>query len=411
MNVADRVYGVSELTREIKRTIEDTFPPLWLKGELSNVVLARSGHLYLTLKDEAASIRGVMWRGQVQGLSFRPEDGTEVLVFGRLSLYEPRGEYQIVIEAMQPGGRGALAVEFEKLKQKLASEGLFDPDRKKPIPVNPRRIGVVTSDTGAAVRDVIVTLARRGFDIEVLLAPAQVQGETASRSIVSALERLQSLDIPPDVIIVARGGGSLEDLWAFNEEPTVRAISACPIPIISGVGHETDTTLTDLVADLRAPTPTGAAEHATPDRRDVQRQLTQMGTRLGRSTWLVVENLRQRVEGFAGAYGLRLLPDRIEQQLMRLDDLQERAERALNGNLERKSDHIERNAGRLKALSPLAVLERGFAVVRSGSEVIHDAGQLMEGQLLEVILKRGRAETRVERVEPGEGPTGEKKGE
>jgi len=409
MNVADRVYGVSELTREIKRTIEGAFPPLWLKGELSNVLLHRSGHLYLTLKDDAASIKGVMWRTQVQKLDFRPENGNEVLVFGRLSVYEPRGEYQIVIEMMQPGGRGALAVEFERLKEKLASEGLFAPERKRPIPVNPRRIGVVTSDTGAAVRDVLVTLARRGFGIDVILAPARVQGEGAAQSVADALATLQALPEPPDVILVARGGGSLEDLWAFNEEITVRAVAACTIPIISGVGHETDTTLTDLAADLRAPTPTGAAERATPDRHELERQLAALGSRLGRSTWMVVESLRQRVEGYAGAYGLRRLPDRIEQYFQRFDDLEDRSERSLRGNLERMSGTLDRQIDRLAALSPLGVLKRGYAVVKSGEKVVRDAAELIEGQLLDLVLMRGQAGARVEQVRPGDGPTGSKR--
>ena len=409
MNVADHIYEVSELTREIKRTLEGAFPPLWMKGELSNVLLHRSGHLYLTLKDDSAAIKGVMWRTQAQRLAFRPENGTEVLVFGRLSLYEPRGEYQLVIEMMQPGGRGALAIEFERLKEKLTAEGLFDPDRKQPIPVNPRHIGVITSDTGAAVRDVLVTLARRGFGIDVTLAPARVQGEGAAQSVADALAKLQALPEPPDVILVTRGGGSLEDLWAFNEEITVRAVAACPIPIISGVGHETDTTLTDLAADLRAPTPTGAAERATPDRQDTLRHLSSLGNRLGRSAWLVIENFRQRVENFAGAYGLRRLPDRIEQQLQRLDDLGDRAERSIEDLLDWHGDQLDRQRDRLTALSPLSVLQRGYAVVRSGDKVVRDAAELMEGQLLDLVLMRGKAEARVEKVQPGEGPTGKKK--
>jgi exodeoxyribonuclease VII large subunit len=408
MNIADKVYGVGELTREIKETLESAFGPLWLRGELSNVLLARSGHLYLTLKDDKAAIRGVMWRTNVQNLSFRPEDGAEVLVFGRLSVYEPRGEYQVVIEAMQPAGRGALAVEFEKLKEKLTAEGIFAGERKRPIPETPRKIGVVTSDTGAAVRDMLVTLARRGHGIDVILAPAQVQGKGAAESIANALVRLQSLDEPPDVIIVARGGGSLEDLWAFNEEVTVRAVAACTIPIISGVGHETDTTLTDYASDLRAPTPTGAAERATPDRSETRRALEVLATRLGRAAMLTVEGLRQRLEGYAGAYGLRRLPDRIEQSLMRLDDLQMSAERSLRSQLERLEHRVERASDRLTALSPRAVLERGYAVVRSGERVIGDAAELVEGQEVDLLLRRGEASARIEQVRPAKSNRGER---
>lgn len=408
MNVADRVYGVSELTREIKGALETSFPPLWLKGELSNVLVARSGHLYLTLKDDQAAIKGVMWRGNVQKLIFRPEDGAEVLVFGRLSVYEPRGEYQIVLEAMQPAGRGALAVEFEKLKEKLAAEGLFNLERKLPLPESPQRIGVVTSDTGAAVRDMLVTLARRGLGIEVVLAPAQVQGQGASESIVRALQRLEAMDDPPDLILLGRGGGSLEDLWAFNEEATVRAVAACTIPIISGVGHETDTTLTDFVADLRAPTPTGAAELATPDKQETRRAVEAFTTRLGRATWNVVERLRQRIENLSGAYGLRRVPDRIEQHLMRLDDLQQDAERGLMGRMERLDISLDRYAERMTALSPLKVLERGYSVVRSGATVIRDAAQLIEGQEVELLLRKGEASARVEQVRPARKGRGER---
>lgn len=400
MNVADRVYEVSELTREVKRTLESGFPPLWLRGELTDVVLHRSGHLYFSLKDASAKIRGVMWRTRVQRLDFRPENGTEVLVFGRLVVYEKTGVYQIDSEAMQLAGMGALALEFEKLKARLAAEGLFDPARKRPLPRTPRHIGVVTSDSGAAVRDVLVTLARRGFDIRVTLAPARVQGDGASQDVANAIHRLESLPEPPDVLIVARGGGSLEDLWAFNEEPVVRAIADCTIPVISGVGHETDTTLVDFVSDLRAPTPTGAAERATPDRLDLQRQVDNLGHRLGRGARLTVEALRQRIERAAGGYGLRRLPDRLLQLSQQMDDLEGRGERALLGLLDRRTERVARYGDRLAALSPKEVLRRGYAVVRSGDWVIQDAADLMEGQLLDLLLARGEAEARVEKVRP-----------
>lgn len=400
MNVAERVYQVGELTREIKRTLESAFPPLWLRGELSDVVHHRSGHLYLTLKDADAQIRGVMWRSRVQRLEFRPENGTEVLVFGRISVYEKGGSYQLSIEAMQPAGVGALALEFEKLKKRLAAEGLFDPERKRPVPPTPSVIGVVTSESGAAVRDVLTTLARRAFGVTVLLAPAKVQGEGAARSVADALARLQQADPRPEVIIVARGGGSLEDLWAFNEELTVRAVAECPIPIISGVGHETDTTLTDFVADLRAPTPTGAAERATPDRRDTQRHIQNMAHRLGRAANLTVDALRQRVDRAAGAYGLRRLPDRIAQYMQQVDDLERRGERSLRTLLERRVERLERFGDRLSALSPREVMRRGYAVVRSGDWVIRDAADLIEGQEVDLMLARGEASARVERVRP-----------
>ncbi|MCB2199583.1 exodeoxyribonuclease VII large subunit [bacterium] len=400
MNVADQVYGVGELTRLIKRTLEGSFDSLWLRGELTDVVHHRSGHLYFSLKDADAKLRGVMWRTRVQRLDFRPENGTEVLVFGRIVVYEKTGVYQLDCEVMQPAGMGALALEFEKLKARLAAEGLFDQGRKKPVPKTPRHIGVVTSESGAAVRDVLVTLARRGFDIKVTLAPARVQGQGASEDVARAIHELETLPDTPDLIIVARGGGSLEDLWAFNEEPAVRAVADCPIPIISGVGHETDTTLIDFVSDLRAPTPTGAAEQATPDRLDLLRHVDNMGHRLGRGARLTVEALGQRIERAAGGYGLRRLPDNLLQLSQQVDDLEARAERSLLTGMQRTQDRFERYSDRLAALSPTAVLSRGYAVIKSGSWVIKDASDLVEGQVLDLMLARGEASARVEEVRP-----------
>ncbi len=395
MNIADHIYSVTGLTREIKRLLETGISPLWLRGELTGVHLHRSGHLYLTLKDETAQISGVMWRTRVSGLEFRPEDGIDVLAFGRISLYEKAGRYQFDIEVMQPAGRGALALEFEKLKARLAADGLFDEERKRPIPLHPERIGVVTSASGAAVRDVLVTLSRRGFDLDVILAPAAVQGESASGEIAGALARLASLEPQPDLIIVTRGGGSIEDLWAFNEETTVRAVAACPVPVISGVGHETDTTLTDLAADLRAPTPTGAAERATPDRLELVRTVDSLKARLVRGLTTKVESMELRLENAAGAYGLKRVPDRLLQLGQQLDELQGRCERALAAGLERQRQRLESFDRRLFALSPKGVLRRGYAVVRRGRTVIRDASDLARGDKVKLLLSKGSADAEV----------------
>ncbi|MBS1261791.1 MAG: Exodeoxyribonuclease 7 large subunit [Calditrichaeota bacterium] len=402
MNVPEHVYGVSQLTREIKRTLESAFGPMWLRGELSDVVYHRSGHLYLTFKDERATLRGVMWRSHAARLEFRAESGMDVLAFGRITVYEKGGRYQFTIDAMQPAGMGALALEFEKLKARLQAEGLFDPERKRPLPRTPRRIGVLTSESGAAVRDVLVTLARRGFDLSVTLLPVKVQGEGAAEDVargIAAFNEMRERE-RPHVLIVARGGGSLEDLWAFNEELTVRAVAASAIPVIAGVGHETDTTLVDFAADHRAPTPTGAAEVATPDRVELKHRVETSGHRLARAARQAVEQLTQRVELAAGAYGLKRLPDRIEQGLQQLDDLELRAQRALDQLLRRRIDHLTRVGDRLAALSPLAVLGRGYAVVRSRDRVIKDAAELIEGEELTLRLARGEADARVERVRP-----------
>jgi exodeoxyribonuclease VII large subunit len=324
----------------------------------------------------------------------------DVLLFGRIVVYERGGVYQLDAEAIQPAGVGALAAKLEKLKARLAAEGLFDEARKRSLPSAPRHIGVVTSDTGAAVRDVLVTLARRGFGITVTLAPTRVQGEGAAEEVARAIARLEGLPDPPDLLLVVRGGGSLEDLWAFNEEVAVRAVAGSSIPVISGVGHESDWTLVDLAADLRAPTPTGAAERATPDRLDLRQRVETMGHRLGRAGRVYIEGLRQRVEAAGGAYGLRRIPDQLAQHAQRLDTLQGSAERALAHRLERTGDRLGRHGERLQALSPLAVLGRGYAVATSNGRVVRDAAELMEGELLQLRLARGEADARVEEVRP-----------
>jgi len=401
MNIAEKIYGVGELTRQIKRKLETSFGQLWLRAELSDVVHHRSGHLYLTLKDPDAQIRGVMWRARVQRLDFRPENGTEVLIFGRIIVYEKGGNYQLDIEAMQPAGVGALALEFEKLKSRLTAEGLFDPDKKKPIPHSPSHIGVVTSESGAAIRDVLITLSRRGFDLLVTLVPARVQGDGASEEVASGIMRLEAMgENRPDVIIVARGGGSLEDLWAFNEEPVVRAIANCEIPVICGVGHETDTTLADLAADLRAPTPTGAAERATPDRQEMVHRVENLGDRLARDVNLILEGAQQKLSYLEGAYGLKILPDRMQLLAQQLDDIEENLSRNLTRKLELSEEKYVQLSGKLNALSPKEVMRRGYSVVKSGDRVVKDAAELMEGELLQLHLSQGKADARVEKVIP-----------
>lgn len=402
MNQSDHVYGVSDLTRQIKRALESKFGSMWLRAELSDVVLHRSGHIYLTFKDAGATLRGVMWRNVAARLEFTPENGLDVLAYGRITVYEKGGQYQFAIEAMQQAGMGALALEFEKLKARLQAEGLFDADRKHPIPKMPTRIGVLTSSSGAAVRDVLVTLARRGFGLTVTLIPVKVQGDGAAEEIAVGIQRFNAMSEgeKPDALIVARGGGSLEDLWAFNEETVVRAISKSEIPIISGVGHETDTTLADFAADLRAPTPTGAAESATPDRHDLKHRVDTSGHRLVRGVRQLIERYQQRIERAGGAYGLRRFPDQLQQWMQQVDDAETRARRAITQLLRDRGERIERQGERLVALSPLGVLERGYAFVRSGDWVIQDSTELIEGQEITVRFSRGEADARVENIRP-----------
>jgi len=262
----EKIYTVSELTREIKQVLETGFPCLWVEGEISNFKRHSSGHLYFTLKDENSQIRCAMWRYRANDLIFRPEDGMKVLVQGNLQVYEPGGYYQIIVQQVQPAGVGELQLAFEQLKKKLYAEGLFDEAHKKPIPIFPERIGVITSPTGAAIRDIISVITRRFPIAQIILAPVRVQGPGAKEEIVQAIQDFNEFG-EVDVLIVGRGGGSLEDLWAFNEEVVARAIFTSKIPIISAVGHEIDFSISDFVADRRAPTPSAAAEMAVPDRK------------------------------------------------------------------------------------------------------------------------------------------------
>jgi exodeoxyribonuclease VII large subunit len=273
------ILTVSELTQEIKEILEERFPEVWVEGEISNLRIPPSGHIYFTLKDDTSQIRAVLFKMQARTLRFAPEDGLHVVCRGRVSLYEKRGDYQLILESMEPKGIGALQLAFVQLKEKLEKEGLFDPARKKPIPMVPQKVGVITSPTGAVIRDMLHILNRRFENLHILLYPVRVQGEEASREIAEAVKYFnQRTDV--DVIIVGRGGGSLEDLWAFNEEAVARAIYHSKIPIISAVGHETDYTISDFVADLRAPTPSAAAELVVRDKREIKNVLHYLRGRL-----------------------------------------------------------------------------------------------------------------------------------
>src|SRR5215831_13461874 len=326
------VYSVSRLNKEVRLLLESGMPLLWLEGELSNFAAPASGHWYFSLKDSAAQVRCAMWRQRNSAVRFRPKDGVAVLVRARVGLYEPRGEYQLIVEHMEEAGEGALKREFEKLKAKLAAEGLFAAERKRPLPAVPRRIGVVTSPTGAAIHDILRVLRARFPVAGVLVYPTAVQGAAAVPEIVRAIEAASRRQ-ECDVLIVARGGGSLEDLWCFNDERVARAIVACQIPTVSGVGHEVDVTIADFVADLRAPTPSAAALAATPDKAAWLESLALMATRLGgamrrylRAQLLSLAALTQRMQ--ISHPGARLL-----QHAQRLDDLEQRLRLALRARV------------------------------------------------------------------------------
>jgi exodeoxyribonuclease VII large subunit len=356
------VYNVSQLNREARMLLEEGLPALWVTGELSNLARPASGHLYFSLKDERAQVRCALFRGAGRGLRFRPENGQQVLVHARVSLYEPRGDYQLIVGHMEPAGDGVLLRRLEEIKKRLAAEGLFDPANRRPLPALPRRVGVITSPSGAAVRDVLHVLRRRFPAVPVVIYPVQVQGEQAKHDIVAALATA-GLRAECDVLIVARGGGSLEDLWAFNEEIVARAIRACPIPVVSGVGHETDFTLADLAADLRAPTPSGAAELVVPDWREWRDRLRALARGAALATTGALGRRRER----AAALERRLLRTHpgfvLRQHGQRLDELLGRLAGGVRRALRLRRLQAAHAATRLRAATPRALLERRAAAL------------------------------------------------
>jgi len=380
----DAPLSIGELSQKLKRMVEGEFGHARLRGEISGYKRAASGHVYLALKDADAVIDGVMWRGAADRLPFRPQDGVEVVATGKLTIYPGRSKYQIVIDRMELAGEGALMALFEKLKAQLAGEGLFDVSRKQPLPFAPKVIGVVTSPTGAVIRDILHRLADR-FPTRVLVWPVKVQGDGAAAEVAAAVRGFDAMPpdgpVPrPDLVIVARGGGSIEDLWAFNEEPVVRAVAACRIPIISAVGHETDTTLCDFAADARAPTPTAAAEMAVPVRADLSHHVATLALRTERCARRYHERGNERLQAL-----VRVLPRRdalLGPQRQKADDLAARLDRGLERRVTVARGVLDRAAG---ALRP-AVLERKLEGLRHRLE---GAGKLLEAVNPDNLLQRG----------------------
>jgi exodeoxyribonuclease VII large subunit len=430
------------LTGLLRTSIEAQFSDIWLEGELSNLRAPGSGHVYCTLKDKASQIRAVLFRSTAVRLRFALHEGLHVIVRGRLTVYEPRGEYQIVLDTVEPKGIGALQLAFEQLKERLATEGLFDQDRKKSIPAFPRTVGVVTSLTGAAIRDILAVLRRRWPTLHILIAPVQVQGENAGRQIAEALIALNKLG-SVDVIIVGRGGGSLEDLWSFNEEIVVRAIAGSHVPVVSAVGHEIDVTLADFVADLRAPTPSAAAEAVVPVLAETVERLRELKIRLGQVTLRHCAFERQRLD--AGIRGMTDVRFRLQEAAQRTDDMVDRlremvqqlltawrervhgVQRDLSGlnpilaikqglaivpqfskRLEGQmgvmlSQHryrIHAKLAQLNTLSPLAILGRGYSILQTvpAGQILHRANDVGVGQELEAQLASGRLNCTVTQV-------------
>ncbi len=398
------VLSVRELTQHVKRIIEkdQLLQAVWVRGEISNFKWHSSGHIYFTLKDESSQVKCVMFRSSAQRLRFRPDNGMQVIVGGSVTVFERDGAYQLYASEMEPAGVGALHLEYEQLKQRLADEGLFDAALKRPLPLLPRRVGIITAPTGAAIRDMI-TIARRRFpSVRLVIAPALVQGSEAPASLIRSLELTARLP-EVDVIIIGRGGGSLEDLWAFNNEALARAIRACPVPVVSAVGHETDFTIADFAADLRAPTPSAAAELVIPSRSELRGQVDGLRIRLAAAARRAVERKRTRLKSFADRPVLQRPEARLLQDRQRLDDLVRRLGFIGGRMLQADRRELRSLAGRLDALSPLAVLSRGYAIARDREgRVIKEAGQVSQGDSIQVMLHRGQIEARVESVREAE---------
>lgn len=417
-----KIYSVAELNRAARFTLENGIGEVWVEGELSRVVCQGSGHWYFTLKDEAAAVSCAMFKQNNAAVLFTPKDGLKVRVLAQASLYEPRGSYQLIVRKMEEAGKGSLQEQFEKLKAKLAAEGLFDAVRKKPLPMLPQKIAIVTSPTGAAVRDIINVLTRRFPNLEILLAPVPVQGDGTAQKIAAAiaylnkvgvdrLEACPTLEKPIDLILVGRGGGSIEDLWAFNEEVVARAIAESNIPIISAVGHEIDFTISDFVADVRAPTPSAAAELAVPVKTELEIRIARLAARLGGSLQNQVHVLRERIPGFrqtmvqALRTGVQQRQQRVDEAALRLTHelrnsvtarrqrlpgLQQTMKHRLETALTERKQTLRRLEVQLRALNPLAVLERGYSLTQTeDGVVIRDIAQLKQGATVRTRLLKG----------------------
>ena len=391
------IISVTDLNRRAREFIEAGFALLWVAGEISNFTRAASGHCYFSLKDATAQVRCVFFRHKAALIDWKPENGMQVEVRALPTLYEARGDFQLTVEGMRRSGLGALFEAFERLKRKLEQEGLFEASRRRPIPQFPRSVGVVTSPNAAALRDVLTTLARRMPGIRVVLYPTLVQGEGAGEKIAEAI-RAASARMEIDVLIVCRGGGSMEDLWAFNEETVARAIVACAMPVVSGVGHETDFTIADFVADARAPTPTAAAELVSPNRAELLVRLGALGARLSRDIDRALNTRMQQLDYL----GKRLVHpgERIDAQIARQQELRLRLQHGQARVLERQDARLVKMTASLVHLNPRAVLERGYSIVENrGGQIVRSAHQVSAGEPLRLTFARGAAQTRVEKIE------------
>ncbi|RKY79840.1 exodeoxyribonuclease VII large subunit [candidate division KSB1 bacterium] len=395
-----RIYSITELTRQIKFLLESHFPNVWVKGEISNFKLHSSGHMYFSLKDENAQLPCVMWRGRNNLLFFMPKDGMKVVAQGNVTVYEKRGYYQFEVLELQPAGIGELQLAFEQLKQRLKAEGLFEAEHKKPIPAYPERIGIVTSATGAAIRDLVTVVGRRFPSVQLILNPVRVQGDGAAEDIARAIDEFNEYG-QVDVLIVGRGGGSLEDLWPFNEEVVARAIFRSKIPIISAVGHEVDFSISDFVADLRAPTPSAAAELVVRNRDELLSTLQAMVQKMYRLLKEKIRYYRDKVNYLESSYALRRPADVIKEYNQRLDELTRTMETALTHQIERERVRITALTKHLENLNPLSIMKRGYSICyrEQDGHIIIDAVQLQKEDKIRVQFAKGQIRGTVDEVQ------------
>ncbi len=397
----DKYLTVTQINRYIKYRLDtdDNLKTVYLKGEISNFKNHTSGHFYFTLKDETSRILAVMFRNNASRIKFVPRDGSNVLVIGRISCYEANGNYQIYVEEMIEDGIGNLYLEFEKLKKKLGDKGYFDESHKKPIPRFPKKIGVITASTGAAIRDIITTINRRYNLAEIILFPCLVQGENAKDDIVFNIKLADSYNL--DTIIVGRGGGSIEDLWAFNEEIVAEAIFNAKTPIISAVGHEIDFTISDFVSDLRAPTPTAAAELAVPNKDDIKKLIEQLKSRVVKSTINNLKYNKKRLEVLLNSYVLKTPETIYEVKMQKVDLLIEKLIMYTNNILDNKSYRFTSLIDKLEALSPIKTLKRGYSITRVDNKIISNINKLKEGMIIKTELNEGIITSKIMEVKNG----------
>jgi exodeoxyribonuclease VII large subunit len=396
----EKIYTVTEITREIKDVLEESCPSIWVEGEISNYTLHSSGHRYFSLKDENAQIRCILWRFRGARLLFEPEDGMKVMAFGSITVYEKNGQYQLDVMELIPAGLGKLEIAFQKLKEKLFKEGLFDEEHKKPIPEFPETIGLVTSSTGAAIRDMIKIIHERFPSVKIIVNPVRVQGEKAAEEIAQAIQEFNEF-AKIDVMIVGRGGGSLEDLWAFNEEIVARAIYNSKIPIISAVGHQIDFTISDFVADLRAPTPSAAAQMVVKGKEELLKEIRSNLSKLVSYQTALIGYSVQRLTSAQQSYGFRRPLDIISQRSQRVDELIRQLGDKIKNYFEFTKNDLSLKEEKLEALSPLAVSKRGYSIVRKlpELEIIKDASLLKKEDELEVKFFKGKVRSKVEQVD------------